>query len=120
MPSKSAAAKRGFPKRWSSRKYRWRPGSRLLRQRGHVQTAERNVGAPRAVMVGERVGAIGRRYVDLNHDKVRRVLQVEPLDVLILEGHLVARIEVAGQRGQSERREQRVFDRSEIGADRLG
>ena len=61
-----------------------------------------------------------RRDVDLDHDQVGRVVEVERLDVLVLNLDLVVVVQVAGQRGQAERREQRVLDRPPERARRLG
>ena len=62
---------------------------RLVRQRRHVQSAKRDVRAPPPVVIGDAIGAVRRRDVDLNHDEVRRVVQVERLDVLVLNLHVV-------------------------------
>ena len=93
---------------------------RLLGQRGDVQAAERDVGALGAVVVGERVGAGGRGDVDLDDHQVRLVVQVEPLHMLVLERHLVVVIQIAGERRQAERREERVLDGPEEGAEGFG
>src|SRR5215831_1013453 len=64
-------------------------------------------------MVGELVRAIGRRDVDLDDDKVRFVVQAQALDVFVLNLDLIVVAQIAGQRGQAERWEERVFDRPE-------
>jgi len=53
---------------------------------------------------------VRRGDVDLNHHEIRRVVQVEHLHVLVLDGHVGLLAKVRGQRGQAERREQRVLD----------
>ena len=55
----------------------------------------------------------------LHHDEVGLVVERQLLDVLVLELDLVVRVEVAGERGQPERREERVLDRPETRAVRL-
>jgi hypothetical protein len=95
------------------------PGG-LVRQRGDVQPAEADVRAPGAVVVGQLVGAPRRGDVDLDHHQVRLVGEVDLLHVLVGHRHLVVRVEVPGERGQAERREQRVLDRTEERRGRLG
>src|SRR5688572_31031023 len=51
--------------------------------------------------------------VHLHDDEVGAVVEPEALDVLVVDRHLVVRVEVAGQRGQPERWEERVLDRAE-------
>ncbi len=64
-------------------------------------------------MIGDLVGAAGAGDVDLDHDQVGRVVEVERLDVLVGESDVVIGVEVCGERGQPERWEQRVLDRPE-------
>ncbi len=92
----------------------------LLRQCRDVQAPEGNVGTPAAVVIGKLVGAVSRGDVDLNRDKVRGVLQVERLDVLVFQRHLIVIAEVARQRRQTQGREERVLDGSPIWALGLG
>ena len=64
-----------------------------------MQAAERDVRACAAVVVGDAVGAVRRRDVDLNHHEVRRVVQIERLDVLVLNLDLiVVGLRYAGER----------------------
>ena len=93
---------------------------RLLGKRGHVQPAERDVAAPGAVEVGDLVGPPSRGYVDLDDDQVRLIVQGQPLDMLVGDGHLIALIEVGGEGREPEGREERVLDRPEEGAGGLG
>ena len=93
----------------------------LVGQRGHVQPAERDEHAAGTVRVGQLVRAAGRGDVDLDHHEVGPVVvEVEPPHVLVPDPHLVVRAQVPGQRRQAQRREQRVFDRPEERAGRLG
>ena len=91
------------------------PGG-LLRQARRVQPAEADVGALGAVVVGVAVGAPGRGDVGLDDDEVRLVVEAQRLDVLVLQVDLVVGVEVAGQGGEAERREQRVLDRAPVAA----
>ena len=91
------------------------PG-RLVRQARRVQPAEADVGAPGAVVVGVAVGAPGRGDVRLDDDEVGLVVEAQGLDVLVLQVDLVVRVQVAGQGGEAERREERVLDRAPVAA----
>ena len=77
-------------------------------------------GAARAVQVRQLVGPSRRGDVRLDHDQLRVVVEPDPLDVLVLESHLVVGVEVRRQRRQPQRREQRVLHRAEERARRLG
>ena len=61
---------------------------RLVRQRRDVQAAERDVGAARAIVIGDLVGAIRVGDVDLNDHQVGFVVEIELLDVLVLQRDL--------------------------------
>jgi hypothetical protein len=93
---------------------------RLVRQRRDVQAAERDERSPRAVVIGETVGAVGVGDVDLDDDQVRTVVGVEPLDVLVDNHGVVVGRQIRGERGEAERREQRVLDRTPVRAGRFG
>ena len=56
----------------------------FVRQRRHMQAAKRDVGAFRPVVIGQAIRAVGRGDVDLNHDQIGLVVQVERFDVLVL------------------------------------
>src|SRR5258706_11876295 len=86
--------------------------SSLFRQRSDVKAAERDMGAPLAIVIREAIRAVRGSDVDLDDDKVGRVVQVEPLHVLVLNLDVVVLTEKPGQRRQAERREQRVLDRT--------
>ena len=94
-------------------------GGRLVRARRDVETAEDDPHAAGPIAVGDRVGPLRRRDVDRHHDEVRVVVERQTLDVLVLELGLVVGIEVAGERGEPERREQGVLDRPEARIRRL-
>ena len=85
-----------------------------------MQAAEGDVGALAPVVVGQAIGAQRGGDVDLDHDQVGLVVEVEPLDVLVLELATSSSVEIAGQRGEAEGREERVLDRPEERAHRLG
>ena len=99
---------------------RVRVGRRFVRQRGDVKAAEDDVRAARAVMVGDAVGAVGVGDVDLNDHQVGVIVEVQRLDVLVLKRDLEIGIEIRRQRRQTERREERVLDRSPVGAGGFG
>ena len=50
-----------------------------------MQSAEHHVRATISVVVGEVIRTIGRRDVDLNHDEIGCIVQVERFDVLVLK-----------------------------------
>src|SRR5687767_4188127 len=85
-----------------------------------METAEHDVGAARPVMVGDAVGAVRVGDVDLNDDEVRAIVQVERLYMLVLNRGLDVGVEIGRQRGQSERRKERVLDRPPVRARGLG
>jgi len=87
-------------------------GRGFLGQRGHVQSAKGHKAALGPTPVSDTVGAIGVGDVDLNDHEVGRVVsqQVQRLDVLVDEGRPVLRREIRGERGETERGKQRVFD----------
>jgi len=99
---------------------RVRVGRRLLRQRGHVQAAEDDISALRAIVVGQPIRAAGGGDVDLDDDEVRLVGEIELLDMLVLHHDVVIGPQIRGQGREAQRREQRVLDRAEVGAHRLG
>src|SRR5205823_7019837 len=93
---------------------------RFVGQRRHVQSAQRDERAPGPVLVGEAVGTIGVRDVDLNQHQIGLIVKGERLHVLVDELQAVIRVEKRRQRGEAERRKQRVFDRPPIGAGGFG
>ncbi len=93
---------------------------RLLGERGDVKSAERHEAALGAVVVGDAIRAGGVGDVDLDHDQVGPIVGVEPLDVLVDDHGFVVGRQIRGERGQTERREQGVFDRAPVGAGGFG
>ena len=81
------------------------PGS-LFRQRRDVEASKRHMRAPSAVVIREAIRAVRGGDVDLNDDQVGRVVQVEPLHVLVLNFDVILTREKPRQRGQAERREE--------------
>jgi hypothetical protein len=92
----------------------------LLGERGNVQPAETDVRSTPAVLVRQLVGAAGGRDVDLNHDQLGVVVQVERLDVLVLKRDLIIGVEIRRERGEAEGWEEGIFDRPEERALRFG
>ena len=99
--------------------YRVRVRRRFLGQRRHVQPAHRHECAPGPVVVGDAIGAIGVRDVGLDEHEIRPVVEVELLHMLVHEHRFVVRVEKRGQRGEAERRKQRVLNGTPVGAGRL-
>src|SRR4029453_10351987 len=89
-------------------------------QRGDVQPAESYVSTTRPIVIREFICTICGRDVNLNHHEVRRVVQIQPLDVFVLDLHLVAVIQVPSQSSQPERWKERVLDRAPEWAGRFG
>ena len=85
-----------------------------------MQSSQRHMRALCAIVVRQLVGAIGRRDVNFDGDQVWLIVQVDALHVLVLDGHLIIRRQVAGQRGQSQWGKKGVLDRSPVGARRFG
>jgi hypothetical protein len=54
-----------------------------------MRTAQGDMCAALPVMVGQRVGAVRRRDVDLNGHQVRLIVEAEVFDVLILDRDFV-------------------------------
>src|SRR5689334_24608792 len=71
-------------------------------------------------MVGERIGAGRRGNINLDDDQIRLIGEIEPFHMLILKRHLVVVVQIARERRQAERREERILDGAEVGAERLG
>ncbi len=92
----------------------------LLGQRRYVQAAEHDISAAFAVMVGQTIRPPRRRDVDLDDDQVRAVLELQPLDMLVLNFHVIVVAHVPGERGETERRKQRILDRTPEGARGFG
>jgi len=85
-----------------------------------METAERDAHAASAIPVRDLVGATSRRDIDLDHDEVRLVIERDLLDVLVPDRDVSVIGEVTGERCEPKRRKQRVLDRPEEGAGRLG
>jgi hypothetical protein len=91
----------------------------LVRQRGHVQAAERDEDSLRAIRVCERIGPRRARDVDLDGDEIGAIGGVDALDMLVDDDGLVVRPEVPGKRREAERRKERVLDRPPVRAGRF-
>ena len=115
QPRLKSSRKRGHVSSPGPEENRVRMRSGFVGQRRHVQSAKRHVRPSTAVVIGEAIRAMSGRDVDLNDDKVRRIIQIERLHVLILNLDVRVVSQVGGQRGQAQRREQRVFDRTPVG-----
>jgi hypothetical protein len=79
---------------------------RLVGQRRDVQTAHDDVCAAPPIVIGDGVRAVCRRDVDLDDHEIRRILEIQPLDMFILYFSLVSLVEVCGKCCETERRKQ--------------
>ncbi len=71
-----------------------------------METAERDADAAGAIPVGDLVGATSRRDIDLDHDKVRLVIERNLLNVLVPDRDLNVIGQVASERCEPERGKQ--------------
>jgi hypothetical protein len=85
-----------------------------------VQSAEHDVRAALPVVIGNSIRPVSIRNVDLNNYEIRLIVQVKLFYVLILQRNFKIGVEVSRERGQSEGREQRVFNRSPKGTGGFG
>ena len=88
----------------------------LFRERGYMQPTQANEGSFRAVVVRNPVSAMGIRNVDLNHHQVGNIVEREPFYMLVHNEPTIVPREIRCQRSKAQRRKQRVFDRTPIGA----
>src|SRR5262245_25890506 len=77
-----------------------------------MQTAQANVRATAAVMVGDFVRAFRGSDVNLNDDQIGLVVQVERFNMLVMQTNVVVIDEIPRQGGKPQRRKQRIFDRT--------
>ena len=75
---------------------------RLCGQRRHVQPAERDVSPTLPVVVRDPVCTLRRRDIDLNHDQIRCVREIEGFDMLVLDFNFRVIAEVPGERRQAQ------------------
>jgi hypothetical protein len=95
-------------------------GRCFVGQRGDVQPSERDERAPSTVMIGKRVCPSRAGDVDLNHHQVRTIVEPETRDMFVLDRCCIVRLQVRGERGEPERRKQRILDWSPVGTARFG
>jgi hypothetical protein len=93
---------------------------RLVGKRCDMQTAERDVRTSRAVVIGDSIRAIRIRDVNLNQDEIGSILEIERHHVLVDQYRAIVGTEKRGERRETERREERVLDRTPVRARRLG
>ena len=87
----------------------------FVRKRSHMQSAKADECATTAVAIGNTVGAICVRNVDLYDNEVRRVVERQRFYVLVLNDGAIIRCEICGQCRQAQRREKRVLNWPPIG-----
>src|ERR1044071_4416007 len=88
----------------------------LVRQRRHMQPAQRDIRTTRAIVIRQLIRAIRIGDVHLNDNELRRILEIEHLDMLILQRDLNVRIEIRGKRSEPQGRKERGLDRPPIRA----
>src|ERR1700722_2205200 len=91
----------------------------LYRQRRHMQPAQADKRSLAPVMIGNPVRPVCIGDVNLDHDQLRRVTKRERLHMLVHNGGVVIGREVGGERGQAQRRKQRILDGAPIRIARL-
>jgi hypothetical protein len=92
----------------------------LVGERRHVQSAQCDEGASGAVVIRQPVCAPRAGDVDLNHHEIGLVVDIDRRDMFVLENGLVVGRQVRRERGQPERRKERVLDRAPIRARGFG
>src|SRR3990172_2688001 len=83
----------------------------LKGHRGYMQATQAHMHAATSVVVCDLIGSIRRSDVHLDNYQVGRIFEIHHFHMLVLNPHLVTRIQVPGQCRQPQRREQRVLDR---------
>ena len=77
--------------------------SSFIRKAGYMQTTHSYVHSATTIAVGNLIGTIGIGYIHLYADQVWLVVEVQLLNMLVLNLHLIVVIEIGGKRGQSQR-----------------
>ena len=95
-------------------------GRGFVGQGRDVQAAERHEHAARPIAIRKAVRAMRIGDVDLDQHEVRRVVGVEARHVLVDDDGPVFRRQVRRQRGEAERREERVLDGAPVGTRGFG
>jgi len=78
-----------------------------------MKAAQTNMRTSPAIDVGDFIRAPSRRDVNLNDNQLRLIVEAQPLDVLVCEGHFIVVAEICRQRCQPQGREQRVLHGAE-------
>ena len=73
----------------------------LIGKRSHVQSPQHDVSATLPVMIGDSIGAESRCDVDLDDDQVRRIVELQFLDMFVRDRDLIFRWQIPGERGQT-------------------
>ena len=71
-----------------------------------MQTAHDDKCAAPPIVIRDLVRAVCGRDVDLDDDKIRRILEVQSLDMFILYFSLVFVVQIRGKCGEAQRRKQ--------------
>jgi hypothetical protein len=71
-----------------------------------METAHDDICTAPPIVLRDLVRAVCRRDVDLDDDEIRRILQVQPLDMFILYFSVIVVGQITGEYGKAERRKQ--------------
>src|ERR1700722_4670158 len=92
----------------------------FIRQGAHMKASQAYVYAPAPVPVCNGIGPEGIGDIDLYHDDIRRIVECQFFYVLVLERNIVLRVAVGREGGETQRREEGIFDRPPKRTLRLG
>jgi len=92
----------------------------LLRERRHMQPTQGDVDPAGPVVIREAIGPLSRCDIDLYGDQIGLIIPIQDLDMLVLNRDVVPVVQVRGQRRETKRRKQGVFDRPPVRAGGLG
>src|SRR5262245_48016055 len=80
--------------------------SGFIWKRCNVQSSKDNVSSVSSIMIGNSIGTVRGRNVDLNDHEVRCVVDVEPFDMFVRDADLIIRMKIGRQSRQAQRRKQ--------------
>src|SRR5258708_33616036 len=90
--------------------------SGLVRNGSDVEAPQAHKDSLGAIVVGDAIRPVYICDIRLDQDQVRLVVSAQRLHVLIYNDRFIIRMEVSGQSGQPQWREQGVLNRSPVGA----
>ena len=89
-------------------------GRGLVRKGSDVQPSETYIHTNSSIVICNFVSPKSIRYVDLNHHQIGRVIEVQWLDMLVNYDCLIIGREICSKRRQTQRRKERVLDRTPV------